>query len=69
METTILKYRGIHEKVQEMSSQVFDTPYTLSIHPSTHKQLKRHLQNTFHEFPFSSSVHHVFIFTESVQAL
>ena len=47
--------RGNSQKrVREMSSQMFVTLYTLSIYPSAHKQLRRHLPNLFREFPCSS---------------
>ena len=48
---TVMTYRGIHERVREMSSQLFVSLYTLSIYPSAHKQLRRHLPNPFREFP------------------
>ena len=41
--------------IREMSSRLFVTLYTLSINPSTHKQLRRHLPNPIREFPFSRS--------------
>ena len=36
----LIHIQGIHEKGSEMSSQLFVTLYTLSIHPSAHKQLR-----------------------------
>ena len=39
-----------------MSSQLFIALFTLSIHPSAHKQLSRHLSNPFREFPCISQV-------------
>ena len=37
--------------VREMSSQLFVIPNKLSIYPSAHKQLRRHLPNPLREFP------------------
>ena len=44
-------YRGVHERVREMSSLLCVALYTLSIYPSSHKYPRRHLQNLFREFP------------------
>ena len=43
------------KRVQEMSSWLFVTLYTLyvSIYPSANKQLRRHLPNPFHKIPSS----------------
>ena len=38
-------------RLRMMTSQLFVTLYTLSIHPSAHKLLRRHLPNPFREFP------------------
>ena len=38
-------------RVRKMSSQLFVTLYTLSIYPSTQRQLRRHLPNPSREFP------------------
>ena len=35
------------QRVREMLSDLFVTLYTLSIYPSAHKQLRRHLPKTF----------------------
>ena len=40
------------KRVREMSSQLIVTLYKLSINPSEHKQLRRHLLSPFREFPF-----------------
>ena len=49
------KYRGIHERAREISSELCVTLYVhicaLSSYTSTHKQLTRHLPNPFREFP------------------
>ena len=47
------KYRKIHKRVREISSQLFVTLhiYTVSIYPSAHKLLRRHLPNPSREFP------------------
>ena len=47
------------KRVRETSSQLFDTLYTLSINPYTHKQLRRHLPNPFRKFPCSTIVYHI----------
>ena len=43
------------KRVGVISSKLFVTLYTLSIYASAHKQLRRHLQNSFREFPFLCS--------------
>ena len=42
------------KRVREMSSQLLVTLYSLSIYPSAHKQLRRHLPNPFCEFHWST---------------
>ena len=39
------------KRVREKSSQLFVALYTLSIYPSAHNQLRRHLPKPFREFP------------------
>ena len=48
--TMLFLYGGIHEVVRKMSSQLCVTLHILSIYPSSHKQLRRHSPNPFHEF-------------------
>ena len=43
--------REFAKSIWEMSSQLFVTLYTLSIYPSSQKQLSRHLPNPSPEFP------------------
>ena len=52
MYTDFISHWEFTKRVLEMSSQLFVTLYTPSIHPSAHKQLRRHLPNPFCEFPF-----------------
>jgi hypothetical protein len=47
----VCAYRGINGKGREMSSYLCVTLYTLSIYPSAHKPLRRHIPNPFREFP------------------
>ena len=39
-----------------MSSQLFVTLYTLSIYPSAHKQLRRHLRTLFVNSPVKNKI-------------
>ena len=60
---------GIHGKGSGDVSQVFVTLYTLSIYPSAHKELRRHLPNLFREFPcmyIVSSVYGTRLFTTNL---
>ena len=51
-------YTGeLTKRVREMSSQLFITPYTLSIYLSAHKQLIRQLPNPLREFLCITSIH------------